>query len=138
MQHFSACISTFCGTLKNYGKTYHSHLSYNNKYGVPLSICNLKENTDFGVFEAGMDKKGEIYNLSKIIKPEIATITNVSGAHFKNFRSLNDIAAAKGEIIDNVVKGGHIILNKDDKFFSFLSKKAKKNKINVISFSLRQ
>ena len=122
-------------TLKNYGKTYHSPLSYNNKYGVPLSVCNLKKNTDFGVFEAGMDKKGEIYNLSKIIKPEIAVITNVSGAHFKNFRSLNDIAAAKGEIIDNVVKGGHIILNKDDKFFSFFYKKAKKRNLNIISFS---
>jgi murE/murF fusion protein len=82
-----------------------------------------------------MDKKGEIYNLSKIIKPEIAVITNVSGAHFKNFRSLNDIAAAKGEIIDNVVKGGHIILNKDDKFFSFFYKKAKKRNLNIISFS---
>ena len=45
-----------------------SPYSYNNKFGVPLSLSNLKNNTDFGIFEIGMDKKGEIDNLSKIIK----------------------------------------------------------------------
>ena len=71
--------------LKNYGKVYCSPHSYNNKFGVPLSLSNLKNNTEFGVFEIGMDKKGEIDKLSKIVKPEIAIITNISGAHFKNF-----------------------------------------------------
>ena len=53
-----------------------------------------------------MDKKGEIYKLSKIVKPEIAIITNISAAHFKNFNTLNDIAKAKSEIIDNIAKDG--------------------------------
>ena len=48
---------------------------------MPLSLCNLKNNTDYGVFEIGMDKKGEIDNLSKIVKPEIGVITNISEAH---------------------------------------------------------
>ena len=95
---------------------------------MPLSISNLKKNTDYGVFEIGMDKKGEIDNLSKITKPEIAVITNISGAHFKNFNTLKDIAKAKAEIINNITKDGNIILNKDDKFFNFLSNKAKKKK----------
>ena len=125
-------------SLNNYGKVCHSPRSYNNKFGVPLSLSNLKNNTDYGVFEIGMDKKGEIENLSKLVKPEIAIITNIGGAHFKNFNTLKDIAKAKAEIINNVLKNGHIILNKDDKFFNFLSNKAKKNRINIISFSLKK
>jgi MurE/MurF fusion protein len=122
-------------TLKNYGKVYHSPHSYNNKFGVPLSLSNIKTNTDYGVFEIGMDKKGEINNLSKIVKPEISIITNISGAHFKNFNSLKDIAKAKSEIIDNTLPGGTVILNKDDSFFSFLLKKVKQKKLKVVSFS---
>ena len=125
-------------SLKNYGKVYHSPLSYNNKFGVPLSISNLKQNTDFGIFEIGMDKKGEINNLSKIVRPEVAVITNISGAHFKNFNTLKDIAKAKAEIIDNISEDGIIILNKDDKFFKFFYNKAKKRLINIVSFSFEK
>ena len=124
--------------LRNYGKVYHSLHSYNNKFGVPLSISNLKSDTEYGVFEIGMSKKKEIDYLSKIIKPEIAIITNISGAHFKNFNTLNDIAKAKAEIINNILKGGNIILNKDSKFFDFLSNKATKKGINVISFGIKK
>ena len=124
--------------LKNYGKVYYSPHSYNNKFGVPLSLSNLKSNTEYGVFEIGMDKKGEINNLSKIVKPEIAVITNISEAHFKNFNTLKDIAKAKAEIIDNILERGNIILNKDDKFFNFLSNQARKKGINVISFSAKK
>jgi MurE/MurF fusion protein len=124
-------------SLSNYGKVYYSPHSYNNKYGVPLSISNLKKNTKYGVFEIGMDKKGEIDNLSKIVKPEIGIITNVSEAHLKNFKSIKDIAKAKSEIIKNITKGGTVILNKDGNFFNFLSKIAKKNSINVISFGIK-
>ena len=125
-------------SLKNYGKVYNSPFSYNNRFGVPLSLSNLKNDTDYGVFEIGMDKKGEIENLSRLVKPEIGIITNIAGAHFKNFNTLKDIAKAKAEIINNITKGGDIILNKDGKFFSYLSKKAKQNKITVTSFSLKK
>jgi len=124
--------------LKNYGKVYYSPNSYNNKFGVPYSLSNLKQNTKYGIFEIGMDKKGEINNLSKIVKPEIAVITNIAEAHFKNFNTLKDIAKAKAEIIDNISENGSIVLNKDDKFFNFLSDKARKKGIFVISFSRRK
>tara|TARA_Y100000590_G_scaffold371992_1_gene434752 strand:+ start:5773 stop:8622 length:2850 start_codon:yes stop_codon:yes gene_type:complete len=125
-------------SLENYGKVHNSPHSYNNKFGVPLTLSNLKKNVDYGVFEIGMDKKGEINYLSNMVKPEIAIITNISEAHLKNFRTIKDIALAKGEIINNITKNGNIILNKDDKFFNLLSKKARKNKVNVISFSKKQ
>jgi len=121
-------------SLKNYGKVCYSPHSYNNKFGVPLSLSNLKKDTEYGIFEIGMDKKGEINTLSKIVKPEIAIITNISQAHFKNFNTLKDIAKAKAEIIDNILQGGNLILNKDDVFFKFLSNKARKKGITVISF----
>jgi len=125
-------------TLKNFGRVYYSPHSYNNKFGVPLSISNLGKKTDFGVFEIGMDKKGEIYKLSKIVKPEIAVITNISAAHFRNFNTLKDIAKAKSEIIDNITNDGTVILNKDDKFFNFLLKKAKMKGKKAISYSLNK
>ena len=124
--------------LKNYGSVYCSPHSYNNKFGVPLSLSNLKRNTEYGVFEIGMNKKGEIGNLSKIIQPETAIITNISEAHLENFNTLDDIAKAKAEIIDNILEDGNIILNKDGDFFNFLSNKAQKKGINVISFSLKK
>ena len=58
-------------TLRKFSNVTYSPKSFNNKYGVPLSLFNLKQNDKFGVFEVGMDKKGEIDNLTKIIKPEI-------------------------------------------------------------------
>ena len=73
-----------------------------------------------------MDKSGEIDNLTKIIRPNLGVITNISYAHIKNFKSLTEIAKAKSEIIKNIVKGGKIILNQDDGYFKFIKKIAKK------------
>ena len=118
---------------KSYSTTY-SRNSFNNKFGLPISLINLNKNTIYGIFEIGMDRKGEIDFLSRIIKPDIGIITNISYAHAKNFKTLFDIAKAKSEIISNIRKNGTIVLNKDDKFFYFFSKLAKKNNINIISF----
>ena len=65
-------------TLVKFGKVTFSPKSFNNKYGVPLSLFNLNPNHEYGIFEVGMDKKGEIDQLSKIIKPDIGVITNIS------------------------------------------------------------
>jgi len=128
-------VKTMLGNLLNeYSKTYFSPKSYNNQYGVPLSISNINPNDDFGVFEIGMSKFKEIYKLSAMVKPHIGIITNVSEAHLENFRNTKDIAKAKGEIIYNIQKGGTVILNRDDKFFHYFRKIAEKNKIKIKSF----
>ena len=90
--------------LNKIGKVSFSPKSYNNKYGVPLSLFNLNLNNNYGVFEIGMDKKGEIDFLSSIVKPDIGIITNISYAHAKNFKNISDIAKAKSEIINNIKK----------------------------------
>ena len=118
---------------KRYSVTY-SKNSFNNKFGLPISLINLNKDTFYGIFEIGMDRKGEIDYLSKIIKPDIGVITNISYAHAKNFKSLFEIAKAKSEIIYNIRKNGTIILNKDDKFFDFFSNLANKNNLDIISF----
>ena len=124
--------------LEKVSKVSYSPNSYNNKYGVPLSLFNIKKNDDFGVFEVGMDKSGEIDFLSKIIKPDIAVITNISYAHAKNFNNLNEIAKAKSEIIDNINTNGSIVLNADDDFYKKHKKAALKKKIKIYSFSLNK
>ena len=67
--------------------------------------------------------------------PDLGVITNISYAHIKNFKNLYEIALAKSEMINNIISGGSIVLNKDDKFFYFLKNKALKKKLKVISFS---
>jgi len=120
--------------LNNYGKTYFSKKSYNNHFGVPLSLCNLENDHQYGVFEIGMSKPEEIRKLSNLVKPDIGIITNIGEAHIENFHNLNGVAKAKSEIIENINKNGFLILNHDDKYFSYLSKIAKKKKIKVLSF----
>ncbi len=120
--------------LKKFGKTYSSPKSFNNHLGVPISLSNLSSYNKFGVFEVGMSKSGEIKNLSKLIKPQIGVITNIGEAHLENFKDIKGIAKAKSEIIENIQKGGTIILNRDDKFFSYLFKKAKLYKLKIITF----
>ena len=121
-------------TLNKISNTTYSRKSFNNKYGVPLSLFNLKHNDEFGVFEIGMDKKGEIDYLSKIIKPEVGVITNISYAHVKNFKNIKQIALAKSEIIKNIKDGGSIVLNADDKFYNLHKKISKKKKTQSLFF----
>ncbi len=125
-------------SLKKICKVTYSPKSFNNKYGVPLSLFNLNLNDDFGIFEIGMDKKGEIESLSKIVKPNVAVITNISYAHAKNFKNIKDIALAKSEIIHNIKDNGVIVLNADDKFFNFHKKIAIKRNLKVRSFSVKK
>ena len=120
-------LKTLLGqTLNNFGDTYFSPKSYNNHFGVPLSLSNIEQNQEYGVFEIGMSKSGEINRLSKLVKPNIGIITNVAQAHIENFKNIKGIAKAKSEIINNINPGGMIILNRDDSFFQYFKNISKK------------
>ena len=125
-------------SLKKISNVTYSRKSFNNKFGVPLSLFNLKKNDEFGIFEIGMDKKGEVNDLSKIVKPEVGVITNISYAHAKNFKSIKQIALAKSEIIRNIKSDGSLILNADDQFYNLHKKIAQKRKLNIYSFSMNK
>ena len=120
--------------LQDFKKTYSSPKSFNNHYGVPISLSNLSFDDKFGIFEVGMSKVGEIRRLTSLINPHIGVITNIGEAHLENFKNVHGIAKAKSEIIEKIKTGGTIILNRDDKFFNFLFKKAKTFKLKVITF----
>src|SRR5210317_1587569 len=123
-------------TLKQISTVGISPKSYNNKYGVPLSLFNLDQRNDYGVLEIGMDKKGEIDFLSKIVKPDVSVITNINYAHAKNFKNIKQIALAKSEIINNTKINGSVVLNADDNFYTLHKKIANKRKLKILSFSI--
>ena len=123
--------------LSKIAKVSISPKSYNNKFGVPLSLFNLKQNDEYGILEVGMDKKGEIEYLSKIIEPNVGVITNINYAHAKNFKNIKQIALAKSEIINNIRPNGFVVLNADDIFFKLHKKIAYKKNLKVISFGIK-
>ena len=124
-------------SLKKISKVSISPKSYNNKYGVPLSLFNLSQNDHYGVLELGMDKKGEIDYLSKIVQPDVSVITNINYAHVKNFKNLKQIALAKSEIINNTKDNGFIVLNADDDFYNLHKKIAIKKNLKILSFGIK-
>lgn len=107
------------------GKVHASVASFNNHWGVPLTLARMPEDTDFGVFEIGMNHSGEISALVDMVKPDVALITCVEAAHMGNFKNLDEIADAKSEIMEGLVDGGAIILNQDNSSYQYLLDKAK-------------
>ncbi len=124
--------------LQNFGKTHASPLSFNNYLGVPISLSNLSCEDKFGIFEVGMSRAGEIKALTGLIKPHIGVITNIGEAHLENFKNISGIAKAKSEIIENIESGGTIILNRDDKFYNYLYKKAKSYNLKISTFGIHK
>ena len=112
--------------------------SHNNHWGVPLSLANMRQDTNFGVFEAGMNHAGELKALTQLIRPHIAIITTVAPVHLGFFRSVEAIADAKAEILEGLVPGGAAILNRDNPYFERLRRHAWQRKAKVVSFGETQ
>ncbi|THK34501.1 UDP-N-acetylmuramoylalanyl-D-glutamyl-2,6-diaminopimelate--D-alanyl-D-alanine ligase [Ensifer sp. MPMI2T] len=110
--------------LSPLGRVHASVASFNNHWGVPLTLARMPEATDFGIFEIGMNHPGEIRPLTKMVRPHVAVVTSIAPAHLGNFESLDEIAAAKAEIFEGVVKGGHAVLNIDSPQFTLLERAA--------------
>ncbi|MES0882411.1 UDP-N-acetylmuramoylalanyl-D-glutamyl-2,6-diaminopimelate--D-alanyl-D-alanine ligase [Roseibium sp. SCP14] len=107
-------------TLGESGKVHASVASFNNHWGVPLTLARMPSDTDFGVFEIGMNHAGEITPLVKMVRPHVAIITTVQPVHLEFFDSVEKIAQAKAEIFDGLEPGGIAILNKDNRQFDLL------------------
>ena len=117
------------------GETHASAASFNNHWGVPLTLARLSRSAAFGVFEIGMNHGGEITPLVKMVQPHVAIITNVAAVHLGQFASVDEIAAAKAEIFAGVVSGGSVVLNQDSPYFEYLAAQAKAHGIkNIVSF----
>jgi len=95
-------------------RVFRSPGNFNNLYGIPLSLCLLDDSYEICVLELGMSYPGEIAILTKIVRPDIAMITNVGPAHLETMGSLENIAKAKFELFENSAKSTLKILNLDD------------------------
>jgi UDP-N-acetylmuramoyl-tripeptide--D-alanyl-D-alanine ligase len=116
------------------GPTHASEKSYNNLWGVPLSLARMPKDTGFGVFEIGMNHTGEIRPLTKLVRPEIAIVTWVAPVHIEFFNSMAEIADAKAEIFEGFEQGGTAILPADNEHFARLVAHARAKDATVVSF----
>ncbi len=107
--------------LGTQGKTHASVGSFNNHWGVPLSLARLPADAAYAIFELGMNHPGEIRALVAQVRPDAALITTIAPAHLGNFNSVDEIADAKAEILEGIVPGGVAVLNRDNPFFDRLN-----------------
>lgn len=108
------------------GKTHYSKKSFNNHWGVPLTLANLPPDAAYGVIEMGMNHAGELTALSDMVKPDIAIITTIEPAHIEHFKTTEAIADAKAEIFSGMNKQGVAILNLDNPHYRQLKAAADK------------
>jgi UDP-N-acetylmuramoyl-tripeptide--D-alanyl-D-alanine ligase len=117
------------------GETHASSASFNNHWGVPLSLCRLSQGAKFGVFEIGMNHAGEITPLVKLVRPHVAIITTIEPVHLEYFSGIEAIANAKAEIFLGLEPGGAAILNRDNSQFARLEAAARAAGVaNIIGF----
>lgn len=121
--------------LEAFGKTSFSQASYNNQWGVPLSLAQMPKDAQYGVFEMGTNHKGEIAPLSLLSQPDIAIITTIAEAHIGLMGSIDAIAEEKSEIFRGIKPGGLAILPKDSPYYDYLAERAKSMGVaKIISF----
>lgn len=118
--------------LEGQGATHASAGSFNNHWGVPLSLARMPRDTAFGVFEIGMNHTGEIADLVPLVRPHVAVITTVEAVHLEFFPSVEVIADAKAEIFTAVAPGGVAVLNRDNRHFARLAAAARAHGITDI------
>jgi UDP-N-acetylmuramoyl-tripeptide--D-alanyl-D-alanine ligase len=117
------------------GPTHASVASYNNHWGVPLSLARLPESGRYAVFEMGMNHAGEIEPLTRLARPHVAIITTVAPVHLEYFGSVEAIADAKAEIFLGVECGGAAVINRDNPQFERLATAAKRAGVErIVSF----
>lgn len=107
--------------LADFGEVSYSVASFNNQWGVPLSLARLSRSAKFGVFEIGMNQPGEIGPLVARVNPHISVVTNIGPAHIGNMEGIQAIATEKAAIYSGLTSGGTAILPSDTEFYPFLA-----------------
>ena len=121
--------------LSAQGETHASAASFNNHWGVPLSLARCPASARFAIFEIGMNHAGEIEPLVGMVRPNVAIVTTVEPVHLEFFSGIEAIADAKAEIFSGIEPGGAAILNRDNSQFARLEAHAKRRGISrVVSF----
>lgn len=116
------------------GKVHRSVKSYNNHTGVPLSLARMPRETQYAVLEMGMNNKGEIEALTRLVRPHLALITAIAPAHIENLGSEEAIADAKGEIFEGLKEDGIAIVPNDTPHRDRLVRAARRYADRIITF----
>jgi UDP-N-acetylmuramoyl-tripeptide--D-alanyl-D-alanine ligase len=124
--------------LSRLGETHAAEKSFNNHWGVPLTLARLPVSARYGVFEIGMNHAGEIAPLARLVRPQVAIVTTVEPVHLQFFKSVAEIAEAKAEIFAGIDPGGTAVLNRDNAYFDLLNKRALDAGARVVSFGRHQ
>jgi len=120
--------------LSRQGKTHAAEASYNNHWGVPLTLARMPAETDFAVIEIGMNAPGEIAPLSRMAKPDVVMVTTIAAAHLEAFDDITGIAREKASIIDGLAAGGVAVLNADTETSAVLQNYASKKEARQVLF----
>ncbi|WP_158967514.1 UDP-N-acetylmuramoyl-tripeptide--D-alanyl-D-alanine ligase [Chachezhania sediminis] len=116
------------------GATHASVASYNNHWGVPLTLARMPVDTRYAVIEIGMNHPGEIAPLARMTRPHVAMVTTVAPAHLEAFDSLEDIAREKAAIFEGLEPGGTAIINADIDTAAVLAATAPDHAARVVPF----
>jgi UDP-N-acetylmuramoyl-tripeptide--D-alanyl-D-alanine ligase len=120
-----------------HGHAHRSVKSYNNHTGVPLSLARMPASTQAAVFEMGMNHAGELAQLTRLVRPEVAIVTTIAPAHTEFFTGEDAIARAKGEIFEGLVEGGIAIIPFDSPHRDTLIAAARPHAARIVTFGLR-
>lgn len=120
--------------LSQQGKTHVAEASYNNHWGVPLTLARMPADTDFAVIEIGMNAPGEIAPLARLARLDVAVVTTVAAAHLAAFEGIEAIAEEKATIFDGLEEGGTAIFNADIETAPVLNAQAKLKAARRIGF----
>ena len=116
------------------GATHRSVKSYNNHWGVPLTLARMPPESAFGVFEIGMNHRGEILPLAKLVSPHAAIVTTIAPAHVENLGSLATIADEKGDIYAGLEPGGAALVPNEAPHSERLIASAERNGATLVRF----
>lgn len=120
--------------LARIGPTHAADKSFNNHWGVPLTLARMPADTRFGVFEIGMNHAGEITRLVRLVRPHVAIVTTVEPVHLAQFPNVEAIAEAKAEIFAGLEPGGTAIINRDNAYFEILRRHAEVAGAHIVTF----
>ena len=123
------------GIVASFGQGHASVASYNNHWGVPLTLARMPAETNFGIFEIGMNHANEIRPLTQMVRPHVAVITAIAPVHLENLGTVEAIADAKAEIFDGLESGGVAIIPRDTPHYMRLDNWARSSSAgNILCF----
>ncbi|MEP5732477.1 MAG: UDP-N-acetylmuramoyl-tripeptide--D-alanyl-D-alanine ligase [Sulfitobacter sp.] len=122
--------------LRDQGRTHASVASYNNHWGVPLTLARMPVDTEYAIIEIGMNHPGEIAPLAHMARPDVAMVTTVAAAHLEAFDDLTGIAVEKAAIFEGVPPGGVAVINADIEHAAVLMAKAVDCKLRELEFGV--